>query len=257
LSGIGSSTTTKFIALVVIHVDGPATQRTLVDMLSRDVRAWVRHCPGFLSANYHVSVDGTQVVNYAEWSSEDAYRQSFELSPSKGAMRNAIRELPGVIDGPKMTGFTLDLRITADGPAPEADGTWAAADSLRKGTMQLGSRLRLVRPATMPPPDELNTLVALSNHGAAAAGQLAEWNQMPGETVSAILGRLVPAGLIEAVPGDQHFYQITAKGQLVLDDGRRVRNEWLAEGMTVLEFTPSERELLRQTAPLMERLARR
>jgi C-6 monooxygenase len=100
-----------FVALVTIDVDGPATQRALIDMLARDVEAWVRKCPGFLSANYHVSIDGTRVVNYAEWESEESYRRSFDLNPSKTAMRTAIQELPGVLDGPKMTGFALDRRI--------------------------------------------------------------------------------------------------------------------------------------------------
>lgn len=100
-----------FVALVVVHVEGPETQRVLVDMLVRDVEDWVRYCPGFLSANYHLSVDGKQVVNYAEWSNEGAYRESFDLNPDKEKMRNAIRELPGVLDGPKMTGFVPDQRV--------------------------------------------------------------------------------------------------------------------------------------------------
>jgi C-6 monooxygenase len=111
-----------FVALVVVRVDGPATQRALVDMLARDVEAWVRYCPGFRSANYHLSVDGTQVVNYAEWSSEAAYRQSFDLNPDKEKMRNAIRQLPGVIDGPAMTGLAPDRRIALQDPSQTACG---------------------------------------------------------------------------------------------------------------------------------------
>jgi hypothetical protein len=171
-------------------------------------------------------VDGTQVVNYAEWASETAYRQSFDRNPDKAAMRDAIRKLPGVIDGPKMTGIVPDLRIAVDSPVP-AESNRTTADSLRRATMQLGSRLRLERPAEMPTPDELNTLVALSNHGAAPLEKLAEWNQMPLEAVREALDTLIPAELIEGPSGDQQLYHITAKGQLVLDEGRRVRNEWL------------------------------
>ena len=29
----------------------------------------IRHAPGFVSANIHVSTDGTRVVNYAQWAS--------------------------------------------------------------------------------------------------------------------------------------------------------------------------------------------
>jgi quinol monooxygenase YgiN len=34
----------------------------------------MRHVPGFVSANIHVSTDGARVVNYAQWESAEAYR---------------------------------------------------------------------------------------------------------------------------------------------------------------------------------------
>ena len=34
--------------------------------------------PGFISANIHVSTDGTRVVNYAQWQSPEAYQAMFE-----------------------------------------------------------------------------------------------------------------------------------------------------------------------------------
>jgi C-6 monooxygenase len=102
-----------YVAIVTVRVDGPQTQRRLVEMLSKDVEDWVRHCPGFLSANYHTSVDGTQMVNYAQWTSEAAYRASFDQNPDKERMREAIRSLPGVLEGPSMTAFALDRSIEA------------------------------------------------------------------------------------------------------------------------------------------------
>ena len=32
----------------------------------------MRHRPGFRSANIHISTDGTRVVNYAQWDSDEA-----------------------------------------------------------------------------------------------------------------------------------------------------------------------------------------
>lgn len=250
-----SGTEVGFIALVVIHVDGPATQRTLVDMLARDVEAWVRHCPGFVSANYHLAVDGTQVVNYAEWASETAYRQSFDLNPDKKAMRDAIRELPGVIDGPKMTGFVTDRRIVANDAASGGE-IGITADLVRRGVMQLGSRLRLEHPAEMPAPDELNTLVALTNHGPASLHAIAERIQRSPGAVETTIATLTSAALVEGPVGDQRLFRISAKGQSVLDEGRRIRNEWLAAGMTALDFTSQERESLGLSGRLMERLSK-
>ncbi len=102
-----------FVALVTIRVDGPVTQRALVDLLSRDVEEWVRYCPGFVSANYHLSLDGTVVVNYARWQDEASYRDSFDRNPDRQRMRAAITALDGVLEGPSMTAFRLDLQIAA------------------------------------------------------------------------------------------------------------------------------------------------
>lgn len=53
----------------VFTVD-PARQGELVELLDRaTVETMVRR-PGFVSANIHRSLDGTQVTNYAQWDSE-------------------------------------------------------------------------------------------------------------------------------------------------------------------------------------------
>jgi hypothetical protein len=36
-----------------------------------------------LSAHVHVSVDGSRVLNYAEWTSEDAHRNAVENPPAE------------------------------------------------------------------------------------------------------------------------------------------------------------------------------
>lgn len=44
--------------------------RHLVDITERTIR----HLPGFVSANFHLSRDGSQVLNYAQWESEERFR---------------------------------------------------------------------------------------------------------------------------------------------------------------------------------------
>jgi hypothetical protein len=34
--------------------------------------------PGFISANLHTSLDGTRVVNYAQWASEQQYKEALQ-----------------------------------------------------------------------------------------------------------------------------------------------------------------------------------
>ena len=45
----------------------------LVALLERATEDVMRHLRGFVSANLHVSLDGTRVVNDAQWESEEAY----------------------------------------------------------------------------------------------------------------------------------------------------------------------------------------
>jgi hypothetical protein len=49
----------------------PENQQPLIDVLIESVRS-VRHIPGWLSANIHRSLDGRQVVNYAQCESLEA-----------------------------------------------------------------------------------------------------------------------------------------------------------------------------------------
>ena len=53
----------------VFRVRQPARQQELVDVLGRATDAVMRHQPGYISASIHRSLDGTHVVNYAQWRS--------------------------------------------------------------------------------------------------------------------------------------------------------------------------------------------
>ncbi len=106
-----------FIAIVTIQLSRPEAREPLLDLLAGEVETWVRFRPGFLSANYHVSTDGSRLVNYAQWVSEEAYRQSFRDNPNSGALREAITAIPGV-EGLEMVGYTLARSVAA---APSAN----------------------------------------------------------------------------------------------------------------------------------------
>jgi C-6 monooxygenase len=101
-----------FIALVTIRTSSSDAHAPLLDLLSREVEQWVRYQPGFLSANYHVSIDGSRLINYAQWASEAAYRESFRNNPSAGSLRDAITAIDGV-DGLEMVGYTLAKSVVA------------------------------------------------------------------------------------------------------------------------------------------------
>jgi C-6 monooxygenase len=102
-----------FIAIVTFPTDGPETARKLVELATGGVQEWIRHVPGFLSANYHISADGTSVVNYAQWRSEADYRTSFTENPRSAEVRAHLSALPGLTGPPRSVFCTLAGSIVA------------------------------------------------------------------------------------------------------------------------------------------------
>jgi len=60
--------------VTIINTYAVALERAeeLLDFLIRSTTETLRHVPGFVSANFHVNLDGTEVVNYAQWQNRDA-----------------------------------------------------------------------------------------------------------------------------------------------------------------------------------------
>jgi quinol monooxygenase YgiN len=59
--------------LINVFTVDPTRQRELVDLLVTATEDVMRHQPGFVAANIHASLDGTHVVNYAQWQTVDAF----------------------------------------------------------------------------------------------------------------------------------------------------------------------------------------
>jgi hypothetical protein len=64
----------KFVTLVNTFLVTGGNQQPLVDLLIEATEQVMRHRPGFLSANIHASLDGTRVVNYAQWRSREDFQ---------------------------------------------------------------------------------------------------------------------------------------------------------------------------------------
>jgi quinol monooxygenase YgiN len=62
------------MTLVNVFTVPPEKLAELTDLLVRATEETMRHLPGFISASIHRSVDGTKVINYAQWRT----RQDFE-----------------------------------------------------------------------------------------------------------------------------------------------------------------------------------
>lgn len=60
----------KLMTLVNVFTVSPDKQPELADVLARATHETMQHIPGFISATIHKSVDGTKVINYAQWRSK-------------------------------------------------------------------------------------------------------------------------------------------------------------------------------------------
>ena len=61
------------VTLINVFTVAPERASELADLLRVATEEKMQFVPGFISANIHVSTDGTRVVNYAQWDSAEAY----------------------------------------------------------------------------------------------------------------------------------------------------------------------------------------
>lgn len=82
------------VITATFDVDGPERQRHIVNALA-GAASRVEPFPGALSAHFHLSVDGTRVLNYAEWTSLEAHDRAMENAELDEIYRISL-ETPGV-----------------------------------------------------------------------------------------------------------------------------------------------------------------
>jgi len=93
------------IVVVSVVFDGPdeRRQREWVDAVFDAMAAETDPPPGGISGHFHLSTDGTRVLNYAEWTSEEAHHQAIERSGQgtvgSGPLWARVKSFPGVISG--------------------------------------------------------------------------------------------------------------------------------------------------------------
>ncbi|MET8426905.1 hypothetical protein [Nocardia sp. NPDC004860] len=90
----GARTAPGCMIIAMFDVDGPDRQTAIIDSLEQTLERspWPT---GMLSANFHASVDGTRVLNYAEWVSDEAHI-AFLAGATRQATLRTSHSLPGV-----------------------------------------------------------------------------------------------------------------------------------------------------------------
>ena len=67
----------------------PGKTDELLQVLIKATDDVMRHQPGFISANLHISLDKTRVVNYAQWRSKEDFERMLQNSEAKPHMKQA------------------------------------------------------------------------------------------------------------------------------------------------------------------------
>ncbi len=132
------------------------------------------------------------------------------------------------------------------------------ASELRLSVMRFARRLRAERQPDNPlSVGALSALGILFREGECTIGELAAHERVQPPSMTRTVNCLVDDGYAarrpSATDGRQVLVDITDKGREVLLADRRRRDAWLARQLRGL--TPDERALLREAAPLIQRLA--
>ena len=133
------------------------------------------------------------------------------------------------------------------------------ASLLRVSVARLNRRLRAER----DPHNEalsigqLSVLGVLFRNGECSIGELAAQERVQPPSMTRTVNCLADGGYVERRPhptdGRQVVVALAPKGEQTLAADRKRRDAWLAQRLR--ELTPEERAVLRQAAPLIERLA--
>jgi DNA-binding MarR family transcriptional regulator len=135
------------------------------------------------------------------------------------------------------------------------------ATALRISVSRLARRLRAERLAKGLEPGlsdtQLAALAALERHGAMTPGELADHEKVQPPSMTRVITVLEERGLVVRTPHATDRRQVvltaTEQGKEVVQQSRKLREAWLAKRLR--ELSPEERALLRQAAPILEKLS--
>jgi DNA-binding MarR family transcriptional regulator len=132
------------------------------------------------------------------------------------------------------------------------------ASQLRVSVMRLARRLRNERdPELALGLGAISVLGVLLRHGELTIGELAAHERVRPPSMTRTVNHLVDEGYAVRRPSDTDgrstLVDLSEQGRQMLLADRRRREAWLARQLK--DLTPAERDLLRQVAPLIERLA--
>jgi DNA-binding MarR family transcriptional regulator len=135
--------------------------------------------------------------------------------------------------------------------------TAALAHDLRLSVMRLSRRLRTQRVDTTVTLTHLAALSTLRRHGPMSPGELAAHERVQPPSMTRVVVALEGMGLVDRTPhptdGRQVVLSLTPAAETLLADEARAREAWLTGQLQ--QLTPAERDVLREAAVLVDKLA--
>jgi DNA-binding MarR family transcriptional regulator len=146
-------------------------------------------------------------------------------------------------------------------PSPEriARTDTGLASALRISVARLSRRLRSERDPDneLLPVGQLSVLGLLNRFGDRTVGELATLERVQPPSMTRTVNCLHEGGYVvrrkSESDGRQVVVALSEQGKQTLANDRRRRDAWLAQRLR--ELTPQERSVLREAAPIIERLA--
>jgi DNA-binding MarR family transcriptional regulator len=131
------------------------------------------------------------------------------------------------------------------------------AQDLRISIARLSRRLRAQSTSGLSITQQA-ALAAVERHQSMSPRQLAEHEKVQPPSMTRVIAVLEEQDLLVRTPhptdGRQVVLNVTDRGRELLKEQRRRKQAWLSQRLE--ELTPEERVILRQAAPILEKLSR-
>ncbi|MCW2608228.1 MAG: yusO [Frankiales bacterium] len=139
---------------------------------------------------------------------------------------------------------------------PTATDT-ALASALRLAVMRLARRMRQQRSDSSLTLSQIAALATLERHGPLTPGELAAHEKVQPPSMTRLVASLEAAGVATRAPHPtdrrQVLVAVAPEGLALLQEDRRRRDAWLAQRLR--DLPPEDRDVLRQAAAVLDRLA--
>ncbi len=82
---------TGHVTTINTYTVTPERAEEVLTYLVHSAEETIRYVPGFLSFNFHLSLDRTQIVNYGQWESREAVMAARENPKVKALMAETVK----------------------------------------------------------------------------------------------------------------------------------------------------------------------